>query len=143
MKEHLIHKLYVWVSSINEEHKRGLRVIAKVIEIKGGKRFKPRSNNQETVQMLDLNRLNYEDAQKEYRRMTNTTHYAQSYGQKPKALEDYEILKHRKFSEMQISSILKPHITQYIEKWLALNDQEEFTGRIYFTVRELYTVLRN
>lgn len=32
--------------------------------------------------------------------MTNTTHYAQFYGMKPKALEDYEILKYKKFSDL-------------------------------------------
>lgn len=58
-------------------------------------------------------------------------------------LEDYEILKYKKFSDLQIASILKPHIVHYIETWLSVNDQEEFTGRIYFTIREIFTVLRN
>ena len=92
---------------------------------------------------LDLKNIKSEDAEREFRKMTNTTHYAQFFGQKPKSLEDYEILKYKKFSELQIASFLKPHIVLYIEQWLSLNDQEDFTGRIYFTIREMYTVLRN
>lgn len=72
--------------------------------------------------MMDIRNIKYEDAQKEFRKMTNTTHYAQFYGMKPKMMEDYEILKYKKFSELQIATILKPHIAQYIEKWLQMND---------------------
>lgn len=50
--------------------------------------------------MLDLDNLNYDEAYKEYRKMTNTTHYAQFYGMKPKMQEDYEILKFKKFTEL-------------------------------------------
>ena len=30
----------------------------------------------------------------------------------------------------------------YIQRWLQTNTQEEFTARIYFTVREMYTVIK-
>ena len=30
-----------------------------------------------------------------------------------------------------------------LEKWLAINDQDEFTRRIFSTIRNIYTVIRN
>jgi len=53
------------------------------------------------------------------------------------------ILKSKKFSELAISDILKADIVAILSKWLTINDQDEFTGRIYFTVREMYTVIKN
>jgi hypothetical protein len=46
--------------------------------MKGGKRFKQRSTSKEvnTVPDLDFKNLKYDEAMKEFRRMTNTTHYA-------------------------------------------------------------------
>lgn len=44
---------------------------------------------------------------------------------------------------MRIANILKPHVAQCVERWLSINDVEEFTRRIYFTVREMYTIVRN
>ena len=54
--------------------------------------------------------------------MTNISNYAQFYGMKPKMLEDYEILKYKRFKELPISSILKPHIVNYVDNWLHIND---------------------
>lgn len=42
-----------------------------------------------------------------------------------------------------MSSILKANVAEYIGRWIKINDQDEFTGRIYFTLREIYTVIRN
>ena len=39
--------------------------------------------------------------------------------------------------------MLKPHVAQCLNRWLEINDQDKFTGRIYFTVREMYTVVKN
>lgn len=50
---------------------------------------------------------------------------------KPKAQEDYEILKYKKFSDLQLSTILKPNVSHFVESWLKINDQEEYTGCIY------------
>ena len=30
-----------------------------------------------------------------------------------------------------------------LNKWLLINDQDKYTGRIFFTVREMYTVVKN
>ena len=34
-------------------------------------------------------------------------------------------------------------MTMYLEKWLSINDQQEYTGDIYFTLRAIYTNFRN
>lgn len=42
-----------------------------------------------------------------------------------------------------MSTILKANVVEYIARWIKINDQDDFTGRIYFTLREIYTVIRN
>ena len=42
-----------------------------------------------------------------------------------------------------MSQVLKPEIVKMIDRWLALNDQEKFTERIFVTVREMYTLVKN
>lgn len=38
---------------------------------------------------------------------------------------------------------MKPQVTVIIDKWLRINDQEDFSRRIYLSLVELYTVVRN
>jgi hypothetical protein len=49
----------------------------------------------------------------------------------------------KKFSELPINQILIPEVVSILTKWLTINDQDMFTGRIYFTIREMYTVIKN
>ena len=30
-----------------------------------------------------------------------------------------------------------------LSRWLTINDQDKFTGRIFYTVREMFTVVKN
>jgi len=53
------------------------------------------------------------------------------------------ILKKKKFSELEISKFVQPTVAQYIEKWISINNQDEFTKRIYFTIREINTMVKN
>ena len=46
------------------------------------------------------------------------------------------------FTKLPCSQILKPQITAMLSRWLAMNDQEKFTSRIFFTVREMFTVVK-
>lgn len=75
--------------------------------------------------------------------MTNQTSYRTQFGEPPKAAEDYVILKQKKLRDLEISKYMKESTKNYIEQWLKINDQDEFTKRIYFTLREIYTVVRN
>ena len=75
--------------------------------------------------------------------MTTTSRYAQTFGEKPKAAQDFTILKDKPFTKLPSSQILKPEISQMLSKWLTLNDQDKLTGRIFFTVRDMYTCVKN
>lgn len=66
--------------------------------------------------------MSLDDAQREFRKMTTTTHYAQFFGVKPKTQEDSEILRYKRLSELQIAGVLKPEAVKCIEKWLSIND---------------------
>lgn len=39
--------------------------------------------------------------------------------------------------------MFKQHVVQTIERWLAINDQEEFTRRVFVTTREIFTIINN
>ncbi len=75
--------------------------------------------------------------------MTTTTAYNSTFGLRPAAEKDFEVLKEKQFSTLPSAQILKPAIRGYLTKWLQINDQDKFTGRIFFTVREMFTVVKN
>jgi hypothetical protein len=52
--------------------------------------------------------MDVEEAQREFRKMTTTTHYAQFFGVKPKLQEDSEILRFKRLSDLLIATVLKP-----------------------------------
>lgn len=113
--------------------------------MKGTKRFKNKGVNGGSLGDADL--MLGEGGQKTnikeyFRKMMNQTSYCQTFGEKPKAAEAYSILKQKKFSELQMNEILQPEIVRILTKWLLINDQDMFTGRIYFTIREMYTVIK-
>ena len=83
------------------------------------------------------------NARAHFRKITTQTSYCKTFGERPKAQEDFSILKNKKFADLGITKILKPQIVQILNRWLEINDQEKFTGRIYFTVREMFTVVKN
>jgi hypothetical protein len=46
----------------------------------------------------DVFNVHYEEAKKEFRKLTNVSQYATFFGSKPKVTQDYEILRYKKFS---------------------------------------------
>lgn len=38
---------------------------------------------------------------------------------------------------------MKPEVKEVIDHWLSRNDVEDFQMRIYTTIREMYTVIKN
>jgi hypothetical protein len=94
-------KLLPWIDKISEENKKGLRVINKILEVDGKKRFKKEEHGHQLKHDLlvkDVYAIPYEDAQKEYRKLTNKSNYAQSFGTASKTTQDFDILRHKKFS---------------------------------------------
>lgn len=120
-------------------------MIKTVVDMKGTKRFKKQQAPVGDISAaLDIDFSNGSvDAKAIFRKLTTTTQYSKTFGEKPKTEADYNILNKKKFSELQISQILKPDVVQILNKWLMINDQDKFTGRIYATVREMFTVIKN
>ena len=75
--------------------------------------------------------------------MTTTTRYEQMFGAKPAAAQDFTILKQKPLAKLPSSQILKPRIITLLSNWLTLNDQDKLTGRIFFTIREMYTNVKS
>jgi len=137
-------KLIKWASNINEEHKRGLRLIKTVMDLKGQKRFKKKEGARaETAGDINMDSMTADDAKKIFRKFTTTTSYSKTFGSPPTAQADYNILKTKSLGELPIASILNQRTIAILDKWLKINDQDEYTGRIYFTVREMATVVKN
>jgi hypothetical protein len=75
--------------------------------------------------------------------MTNVTNYATNFGLRSKEADDYEILRYKKFSQLKIAAVLRPDVNATIDRWLQINDDEIYAKRIYFTVRDIHTFLKN
>ena len=126
-----------------------MHLIKSIIESEGTRRFKKEGNDENNSAIvngqIDLN-ADISDpkvANEIFRKMTTTTRYEQMFGAKPAAAQDFSILKQKPFSKLPSSQILKPHIVSLMSKWLTLNDQEKLTGRIFFTIRDMYTNVKS
>lgn len=77
--------------------------------------------------------------------MNNQSHYKTQYlgSNSPQKPKDTDAMKYKTFGELHIVSILKPEVLKIIEHWLRINDVDEFKRRIYTTVRDMNTVIRN
>jgi len=68
-------KLIDWATRLTDQHKKGLHVIKFIIDMKGMKRFK--KNGAEIALSSDCDVRNLPNAKEVFRRMTNTTRYAE------------------------------------------------------------------
>jgi len=71
--------------------------------------------------------------------MNNRSAYKSLYGEGPLAKDNYKVSP---AYFKTLCGILKPNAASHIEKWLSINDQEEFTKRIITTLREVFTVIK-
>jgi hypothetical protein len=55
---------------------------------------------------LDISKMSAEDAKKVFRKLANTTTHCRTFGEKPTAAADFNILKNKRFSELEISKVL-------------------------------------
>lgn len=83
------------------------------------------------------------NAKEIFRKMTQMTQYQRQLGDKPKDKQDFNVLQSKPLLKLQCSQVLKPHIAQLLSKWLTINDQDKFTSRIFYTIREMFTVCKN
>jgi hypothetical protein len=128
-----------------------LRVLKAVLEIKGAKRFKRENNNNgDSMNHDDIiasfasgQKIDMSKSKEIFRSMNNRTSYNTQFGDRPKGSEDYLACKYKLFRTLDISNYIQPQAAAFIEKWLTINDQEEFTKRIFFTIRDMHTIVRN
>mmetsp|Transcript_40377 Transcript_40377/g.52939 ORF Transcript_40377/g.52939 Transcript_40377/m.52939 type:complete len:195 (+) Transcript_40377:258-842(+) len=137
-------KLVEWAQRLTEQHKKGLHVIKFVVDLRGMKRFK-KNACEEGLSSSEIfsDVKNMPNAKDVFRKMTNTTQYAKQFGARPKELQDFKVLNKKPFNKLAIAQVLKPNIVAMISRWLGINDQEKFTERIFNTVREMFTVVKN
>ena len=124
---------------------QGLHLIKTVVDLKGMKRFKKQSEDTFSSDNLrgGINNNNASHVKDVFRKMTNTTAYARQFGEKPKDKQDFNVLREKQFAKLPMSQILQPNVIQILNRWLMINDQDKFTGRIYYTVREMFTTIKN
>lgn len=122
-----------------------MRVIKKVMELQGAKKLKlsNKSRNMQMQTTTDVRNVSVEDAKREFWKLNSVSSYASNFGATTKHEEQSGILKYQKFGQLAISGILKQEIKDMIDNWLSMNDVEDFTLRIYTTVRDMYTVIKN
>lgn len=115
-----------------------------VLELRGEKRFRRARGNSSAVEQRekDDNSFEMNKAKITLRRIANKSSYNRSFGERPKDEEAYRIVKKNKFSELDFTSILKPEPLAMLEKWVQFNNEDEFTARVYFTLRSMYTKIR-
>ena len=76
-----------------------------VVDLKGQKRFKKQKGAEQDIKIdmdVDFTDSNV-NAKAIFRKMMTTTSYCKTFGEKPKAEEDYNILSNKRFSDIQIS----------------------------------------
>lgn len=125
VKDIHVAKLLKWCTHLSEEFKRGLRLVKTIVDLKGTKKFKRRDTVAASGALpdtMDISKLSNEDAKKVFRKLANTTTHCRTFGAPPTAAADYQILKNKRFSELEISKVLNTEVIQILEKWLMSND---------------------
>ena len=115
-----------------------------VLELRGEKRFR-RARGQSTqaaTSGMDDKLFEINKAKVTLRRIANKSSYNRSFGERPKDEEAYRIVKKNKFSDLDFTSILKQEPLMILEKWIQCDNEDEFTARVYFTLRDMYTICR-
>ena len=71
---------------------------------------------------MDLTAGPNTNARAHFRKITTQTSYCKTFGERPTAQADFSVLKNKKFIDLEITKILKPHVTQILNRWLEIND---------------------
>jgi len=93
-----------------------------------------------TVDNLDVK--DYNAAKQTMRKMATKSSYNRQFGDRPRDEEAYHIVKKKRFSDLDFASILKPEPCAMVERWVIGDSDEEFVSRVFFTLREMYTIVR-
>lgn len=93
---------------------------------------------------MDINSPGFDAqaAREQFRKKANQTCYRYQFGEPPKAAEDYIIIKQKKLSSLEIATYLQPQASSFIERWCTLTNPDDFVKRLYFTLREMHTIIK-
>jgi hypothetical protein len=96
----------------------------------------------------DVNKVNFQNfdknlAKRIFHNMNYKSTYNKIYGDKPAIEDDFICLKQKKFSQVVYSQYFTRQAVQFIERWLEINDSEEFLKRVFIAIRDMYTVIKN
>lgn len=86
--------------------------------------------------------LDYNAAKNTIRKMNTKSSYNRQFGERPRDEEAYHIVKKKRFSELDFASILKQEPCAMIERWIIGDSDQEFVSRVFFTLRDMYTIVR-
>lgn len=101
------------------------------------------SNHGPDASSFDFEEFDHKSAKALYRKLNYQTAYQKQYGEPPKAAEDFQVMKQKKFRDIEISRYFEKLPTIYVEKWLLINENDELISQLYFTCREMFTVIKN
>lgn len=74
--------------------------------------------------------------------MLNQTSYRRQFGEPPKAAEEYNVMKVKKFTDLEISRFFKKEMQIYIERWLVNSQDDSLVSSLYFTARDMFTFIK-
>ena len=74
--------------------------------------------------------------------MNTKSSYNRQFGERPRDEEAFHIVKKKRFSELDFASILKQEPCAMIERWIIGDSDQEFVSRVFFTLRDMYTIVR-
>ena len=52
-------------------------------------------------------------------------------------------MKSRQLKDLEISTYFKSDAIQFIQRWINLKNNDEFLKRVYFTLRDIHTTIKN
>jgi hypothetical protein len=95
--------------------------------------------------LVDLQKLTFHDALKEYQKLKFVSSYGAFYGRKP-ALEDLTdgtILRSQKFSRLPWTQIINSRTKKYLDSWQEIEYEEYYKGLALSTLRSMNTYVQN
>lgn len=123
-------KTLKWVNALDENNKKGMRILKTIQDIKGAKKFKPlekenadlpqkmsprnisprntgfssfASSHGPDASSFDFEEFDIQNAKALYRKLNYQTSYSRQVGEPPKAQEEFAILKTKKFRDLEMS----------------------------------------
>lgn len=102
-----------------------------------------KSRNISLATSKDARKLQYEEARREFWKLNSVSNYASNFGSNCKTQVDTDTLKNEKLSNLPYASSLKLEALEYLQRWLNLNDIDEFSLRIFTILRDIYTVIKS